>query len=423
MLKSAGERGVVTTDERTVGRYLRWLLSAMALGVGVIHFAAAGDHFDVGWAHGAFFAVVAWCQLSWATAVLLRPARRLLVAGVLLNAGVAGVWVMSRVWGVPVGPNAWTPEPVSLADALSSVFEVGIVLLALAVLVRPTIAQRAIRPALALSNLGIALVAVAVVSTFAVTPSFATDHHAPHDGEAGGHAHSGATLNKASLARTPCKQSMPPGFAPPLLGPSGGHTHHGPAAWRPMASATRDELGRQLEIAHAVTLEYPTVRDAEAGGYELMTPYLPCIGAHYIKSPIFLGGFDPASPTMLLYDGTGADSKIVGLSYAMVADTRSPPEGFAGPNDIWHAHEGGSPFCVREGFVVDETAKNCAASGGTEVGFDSYWMNHVWVADAWPNSWGVFSPEHADLGGHIGDINAAPTKASRKAVARYFAGR
>jgi hypothetical protein len=190
-----------------------------------------------------------------------------------------------------------------------------------------------------------------------------------------------------------------------------------------MPSATRDELGRQLQIAHAVTIRYPTVRDAEAGGYGLMTTYLPCIGAHYIKAPIFLGGFDPASPTMLLYDGTAADSKIVGLSYAMVAEKRSPPEGFAGPNDPWHAHAGGNPFCVREGFVVTTPAKSCAASGGTKVGFDRYWMNHVWVADAWPNSWGVFNPEHADLGGHIGDINAAPTRASRNAVARYFGGR
>src|SRR5256885_1554922 len=49
----------MTTNERTVGRYLRWLLAALSLGAGVIHFAVSGEHYDVSWAHGTFFAVVA----------------------------------------------------------------------------------------------------------------------------------------------------------------------------------------------------------------------------------------------------------------------------------------------------------------------------------------------------------------------------
>ena len=53
----------------------------------------------------------------------MRPTRRLLAAGALLNAGVIGVWAISRFWGVPVAPNAWTPENVTLADALASIFE------------------------------------------------------------------------------------------------------------------------------------------------------------------------------------------------------------------------------------------------------------------------------------------------------------
>ena len=77
----------MTTSERTVGRYLRWLLAALALAAGTIHFAVSGGHFDVSWMHGAFFAVAAWLQLSWAVAVVLKPTRRLLIAGVVLNAG------------------------------------------------------------------------------------------------------------------------------------------------------------------------------------------------------------------------------------------------------------------------------------------------------------------------------------------------
>ena len=67
----------MTTNERTVGRYLVWLLAGLSLGAGAIHFAVSGGHFSVSWWHGMFFAVVAWLQLSWAVGVILRQSRRL----------------------------------------------------------------------------------------------------------------------------------------------------------------------------------------------------------------------------------------------------------------------------------------------------------------------------------------------------------
>ena len=124
--------------------------------------------------HGTFFAVVAWLQLSWAVAVVVRPTRWLLAAGALLNAGILGVWAVSRVWGVPIGPDAWTPEAVGWSDALSSVCELGIVALALAVLVRPEVAQRKLRPAVAVPVVGIAGLGVAVISSLAFTPALAS---------------------------------------------------------------------------------------------------------------------------------------------------------------------------------------------------------------------------------------------------------
>ena len=68
----------MTTNEATVGRYLRWFLAALSVGAGFIHFAVSGGHYDVSWMHGTFFAVVAWLQIAWAVGVILRPTRRLL---------------------------------------------------------------------------------------------------------------------------------------------------------------------------------------------------------------------------------------------------------------------------------------------------------------------------------------------------------
>jgi hypothetical protein len=423
----------MTTNEATVGRYLRWFLAALSVGAGFIHFAVSGGHYDVSWMHGTFFAVVAWLQIAWAVGVVLRPTRRLLAAGVVLNASIIGVWAVSRIWGVPIGPDAWTPEPVSLADALSTGFQAGIVLISLAVLTRPALAQRSIRPSFAIGGVGVTGLAVAVVSTIALTPSFASDHHGHGAEEAAGHSHSaaadggsataghshGAIVSNAPRGDTPCEQSGPPASAGQIAS-AGGHGHRGPTAWQSIADrATRDQLGAQLDIAHQVTVQFPTVADAEAAGYNMVTGYVPCIGAHYIKVSNMLGGFDPAKPSMLLYDGTNPDSKIVGLSYSVLGDPNTPPEGFAGPNDPWHKHDKNGGLCMKGGVVVgaeSTTADQCAARGGKKTALHNLWMMHAWTADAWQSSWGIFSAENPDLGGKIGDINGVPDAASKKAL-------
>lgn len=218
---------------------------------------------------------------------------------------------------------------------------------------------------------------------------------------AGGHVHA----NTAALTgNTACEQS-----GPPVSKGQTEHGHRGPFPWTSVDRATRTVLAQQLAVAHQVTVEYPTVRDAEAAGYHMTTTYVPCIGSHYIN-PAYLGGFDPAHPAMLLYDGTGPTSRIVGLSYAALSG-KKPPAGFAGSNDIWHQHNLNGGLCLRGTVVVgaeSTTPAECAARGGTKVKLDSLWMMHAWVADGWPSSWGIFSAEHPDLGGQVSNIDGTP---------------
>jgi hypothetical protein len=132
----------------------------------------------------------------------------------------------------------------------------------------------------------------------------------------------------------------------------------------------------------------------------MLTPYLPCVGAHYVNDAQYVTGeFDPAAPPILIYDGTRPDSGIVGLSYVVKSD--AAPTGFAGPNDGWHTH---TSFCISKttGVVLGDERTNdrkCAAAGGENTDLHRDWMMHAWVVPGWDSSWGVFSSEHPDLGG------------------------
>jgi hypothetical protein len=379
----------LVTESGTIGRYLRWLLAAFSIGAGVIHFAVSGEHYDLSWRHGAFFTAVAWLQLAWAIGVILRPTRRLLAVGVVLNAGVIGVWTMSRIWGVPVGPEAWTPEPVELADAVASGLEGLIVVCALAVLAEPGLARRAVRPAVGLSGALGAALGVAVLSSLALTPSFATSHEHGHGADGG---------SDAVVAGTACGKSGEPVFQDQHHAT---HHHRGPSPWQPLRDAAiRAQYAAQIEQARDAAGRFPTVQDAEAAGYRILTTYLPCVGAHYVHDALYTAGqFDAAAPPILIYDGTGADSEIVGLSYIVKSDTA--PAGFAGPNDLWHTH---ARFCISRanGLVLGAeniSDRRCAAAGGENVGLRRDWMMHAWVVPGWESSWGIFSGEHPDLGG------------------------
>jgi hypothetical protein len=260
----------------------------------------------------------------------------------------------------------------------------------------------------------------------ATTGTEATDGHAhtdtgatPGSGDtsASGHSH-GTVIAGTATGDSPCEIASPTPASPGQVGAGQGGSaaataeaeavgEHGARGMVVQTMLTQDErvlLEQQMAAARTVVVKYPTVKDAEAAGYRMSTPYVPCIGAHYTNVGL-VAKFDPAAPSELLYDGTTPDAKLVGLSY-LVFSPQGAPEGFAGANDHWHQHNANGGLCFNKtGTVIggeDTTKEQCAQRGGEKRELKGIWMAHAWVVPGFECSWGVFSGECPELGGRVG---------------------
>ncbi|HUF83473.1 MAG TPA: hypothetical protein VMQ81_02660, partial [Acidimicrobiia bacterium] len=426
----ARQPGTAPPGQMTVGKYMRWVLAAISLGAGGIHFAMISPHWDEYWVEGAFFAALAWFQLGWAAGVVLRPSRLLYAAGGLVSAGAIAAWAVSRTSGIPFGPHSGVAEEASFVDILAQGF-MGVILLGcLALLLRPALEGTVARRFMSLPA-GIAGLGVVALSTMAFTPSFASGHsHGPpghpagghggdeagavasghpHDEQAAGHASGATNVVVTADGTSACEEA---GVANEG---NSGHGHRGPVPFTPMDPATRDLNAQQVAASNAFVAAHPTAVELKASGYRSITPYVPCIAQHWIKGGALANPFDPAEPEIALTTGgeDDATNKIVGLSYLQFADPDEAPEGFAGANDPWHVHE---KLCIGKGGVVGDestTEEECAERGGTLRKLGNLWMNHMWNVPGWESRWGLFSSEHPDLGGTIGNINATPEEVEK----------
>jgi hypothetical protein len=129
-LRSARRRNEVVRPgvqrERDASGALCLAVALASAGAAMIHFAVIAQHFEEYWLFGFFFVAVAILQLAWALVVLFLPSPRVYLVGFAGNAVVAATWIVSRTTGLPLGPESGEPEPVGVADAVATAFEVWI---------------------------------------------------------------------------------------------------------------------------------------------------------------------------------------------------------------------------------------------------------------------------------------------------------
>jgi hypothetical protein len=101
-------------------------LSAVAA---FVHVVVCPGHFREGIVYGVFFAVAAGCQLGWSALVSARYGRWLAPAGLVGNASIVLLWMVTRTVGIPLGPEAGEVERFGMLDLLAGGCEIGVVVL------------------------------------------------------------------------------------------------------------------------------------------------------------------------------------------------------------------------------------------------------------------------------------------------------
>jgi hypothetical protein len=120
------ENPALLETERRTARSCAWVQAAFlgAITAATFHLAVMPNHFKESWLYGAFFLIAASCQVAFACLLLVRPTKKVLVAGIAGSLAIVVFWFVSRFVGVPIGPDNGGTEAVGALDVLSTLAEV-----------------------------------------------------------------------------------------------------------------------------------------------------------------------------------------------------------------------------------------------------------------------------------------------------------
>jgi hypothetical protein len=127
----AGQRARPGRGPAAPRRSRRGVLAAAALSLGAawVHLAYTSSHWRDWWAYGLFFLAVGLYQGLVAAALVRRPATPVVLAGIAGNLGVILMYVLSRMRGVPAGPQAGVVERAGTIDLATTAGEIVLVAL------------------------------------------------------------------------------------------------------------------------------------------------------------------------------------------------------------------------------------------------------------------------------------------------------
>jgi hypothetical protein len=370
-------------------------LAVLSVATAVIHFAVAGSHFQEYWAFGVFMLAAAWLQLLWAAVAVARPSRLLLWSGVILNAGVVAVYIVTRTIGDVIGPTPDAVETAGFGDVLCTVLE-AVVAVSCAVLLiakmdrqvprRQLISASAATGAVTAVLLSAALVAGGPEMVMSMSPAAAA-----------GTSQSGTTQSGTSQSGTspamPMTGTNTSSIKLATASPAGDITMPDPSMQMPKgmamassAACTAAPTAQQQQAAVSLVnaswqgaRKYQSLAAAKAAGYRPVTPTGARV-VHYINPSYYrdtvLGGaaLNTAQPQSLVYANTPKGAVLAAAMYITSPGGATPQPG--GCLTQWHVH---TNLCLSGGLgvvgAVNAAHPNCPAGS---VNRRTPPMMHVW---------------------------------------------
>jgi hypothetical protein len=375
-----------------LNRVLLSCLAVVSVATAVIHFAVAGAHFQEYWLFGVFMLIMAWLQLAWAIVAVTRPSRALLWAGIVLNAGVIIVYIVTRTAGDVVGPTPSNVEPAGFGDLLCTVLE-AVVVAGCAVLGAARTGRQMARRQVARGRL--LAMPSATAAVVAVLLSVALVDGGPEMVMSMGGESAPASTSGSGSSMPGSSMSGPsmPGPAVKLATttPAGDITQPDTSMAMPgmrmASSAPCDTVPTTAQQQAAVTFvdtswrdarKYRSLSAAQAAGYVPITPPRARV-VHYLNQAYYLavlrGGpvLNPAEPQSLVYANTTSGAVLVAAMFITSPGGPTPQPG--GCLTQWHVH---TNLCLSGGRVtgvVGAASSSCPAGSANHV---TPPMIHVW---------------------------------------------
>jgi hypothetical protein len=164
----AATLAVVPLAARRRPRLATYSAASASAGAAAIHYAVVAEHFEEWWGFGLFFVVSAVAQLVWALLVVTSRSRSVIWLGVVGNAAIVMLWIVTRSVGTLVGPEPDMTEPVGVADSVATAFEVVIVVAGAWLGWRARTAAASSRLAWVVSGMTLVLTSVGLLSVLEV---------------------------------------------------------------------------------------------------------------------------------------------------------------------------------------------------------------------------------------------------------------
>jgi hypothetical protein len=351
-------------------KIIAYCLAILSITTAVIHFAAAGQHFQQYWLYGVFMLVVAWWQLLWAIVAIARPSRLLLYGGVILNAGVVAVYVVTRTIGDVIGPGAHSAEQAGFGDLLCTALEAIVVAgCAWLLIARTDHAVRRQHLIMAAAAVGALTATVLSVALVAGGPEVVMNMSAGTG--------TGTTSSIKLATTTPAGDITMPDTSMQMAGGMK-MASSAPCAATPTA-AQRQAAVILVDTSWQDAKKYQSLAAAKAAGYVPITPVgRPVV--HYMNRASYratlLGGpvLNLTTPQSLVYANTPRGAVLVAAMYITSPGGSTPQPG--GCLTQWHVH---TNLCVTRSLGVvgalNSASSTCPAGSHNRV---TPPMIHIW---------------------------------------------